>query len=172
MPAKRNDVEEESAAEREIAFTRVILAWVLVLVILFWITSTPSPTESSSVQFLIRGSLGGGDASTQREGECAEGTEVIRASQTMAQDFNAPHAMVWAVPKQVALWWGPKGIAATIERGGPAPQLEMMATFAEEGTTRLAMRMVFVSAEGATRTCASRTRFRTEQTNRMTIPVR
>ncbi len=26
MPAKRNDVEEESAVEREIAFTRVILA--------------------------------------------------------------------------------------------------------------------------------------------------
>jgi hypothetical protein len=50
MPAKRNDVEEESAAEREIAFTRVILAWALVLVILFWITSTPSPAESSSVR--------------------------------------------------------------------------------------------------------------------------
>jgi hypothetical protein len=147
MRAKRNDVEEESAAEREIAFTRVILAWVLVLVILFWITSTASPTESSSVQFLIRGSLGGGDASTQK-GECAEGAEMIRDSQTMAQDFNAPHAMVWAVPKQVALWWGPKGIAATIERGGPAPQLEMMATFAEEGKPRLAMRMVFVPAEG------------------------
>ena len=75
MPAKRNDIEEESAAEREIAFTRIILAWVLVLIILFWITSTPSPTESSSVQFLIRGSLGGGDASTQSE--CAEGAEMI-----------------------------------------------------------------------------------------------
>jgi hypothetical protein len=145
MPAKRNDVEEESAAEREIAFTRAILAWVLVLVILFWITSTPSPSESSSVQFLIRGSLGGGDASTQRDGECAE---VIRTSQTMAQDFNAPHAMVWTDPKQVALWWGPKGFTATIERGEPAPQFEMMATFAEEGKTRLAMGMVFVSAEG------------------------
>jgi hypothetical protein len=148
MPAKRNDVEEESAAEREIAFTRVILAWVLVLVILFWITSTPSPTESSSVQFLTLGSLGGGDASTQREGQCAEGTEMIRASQTMAQDFNAPHTMVWTDPKQVALWWGPKGFTATIERGGPAPQFEMMATFAEEGQSRLAMGMVFVPADG------------------------
>ena len=148
MPAKRNDVEEESGAEREIVFTRAILAWVLVLVILFWITSTPSPTESSSVQFLIRGSLGVGDASTQREGECAEGTEVIRASQTMAQYFNAPHAMVWAVPKQVALWWGSKGFTATIDRGRPAPQFEMMATFAEEGKTRLAMGMVFVPADG------------------------
>jgi hypothetical protein len=147
MPAKRNDVEE-SAAEREIAFTRVILAWVLVLVILFWITSTPSPTESSSVRFLIRGSLGGGDASTQREGECAEGAEMIRTSQRMAQDFRAPHAMVWTDPKQVALWWGPKGFTAMIERGGPAPQFEMMATFAEEGKTRLGMRMVFVPAEG------------------------
>jgi hypothetical protein len=145
MPAKRNHLEEESAADREIAFTRIIFAWVLVLVILFWITSTPSATESSSVQFLIRGSLGGGDASTQRDGECAE---VIRTSQTMAQDFNAPHAMVWTDPKQVALWWGSKGFTAMIERGGPAPQLEMMATFAEEGKTRLAMGMVFVSAEG------------------------
>jgi hypothetical protein len=145
MPAKRNHLEEESAADREIAFTRIIFAWVLVLVILFWITSTPSATESSSVQFLIRGSLGGGDASTQRDGECAE---VIRTSQTMAQDFNAPHAMVWTDPKQVALWWGPKGFTATIERGEPAPQFEMMATFAEEGKTRLAMGLVFVSAEG------------------------
>ncbi len=149
MPAKRNDVEEESAVEREIAFTRVILAWALVLVILFWITSTPSPAESSSVQFLIRGSLGGGDASTQREGECAGGTEVIRATQTMAQDFSAPHAMVWTDPKQVALWWGRKGFTATIERGGPVPQFEMMATFAAEGKTRLTMRMIFSSAQGS-----------------------
>ncbi|HTC75155.1 MAG TPA: hypothetical protein VK684_06240 [Edaphobacter sp.] len=154
MPAKRNDVEEESAAEREIAFTRAILAWVLVLVILFWITSTPSPSESSSVQFLIRGSLGGGDASMHGEGECAEGAEMIRTTQTVAEDFNAPHAMVaphaliWTDPKQVALWWGPKGLTATIERGGPAPQFEMMATFAEEGKTRLAMGMVFVPADG------------------------
>jgi hypothetical protein len=154
MRAKRNDLEEEGAAEREIAFTRVILAWVLVLVILFWITSTPSPIESSSVQFLIRGSLGGGDASIPREDECAEGTEMIRTSQTMAQGFNAlramvaSHALIWTDPKQVALWWGPKGFTATIERGGPAPQFEMMATFAEEGQRRLAMRMVFVPAEG------------------------
>jgi hypothetical protein len=148
MPGKRNDVEVESGVEREVAFTRVILAWVLVLVILFWITSTPSPTESSSVQFLIRGSLGGGDASKPREGECAEGTEVIRTSQTVAQDFRVPHAMVWTVPKQVALWWGSKGFTATIERGGPAPQFEMMATFVEEGQPRLAMRMVLVPAEG------------------------
>jgi hypothetical protein len=151
MRAKRNDLEEESVAEREIAFTRVILAWVLVLVILFWITSTPSPIESSSVQFLIRGSLGGGDSSIPREGECAEGTEMIRTSQTMAQGFNAPHAMVAShaqIWKQVALWWGPKGFTATIERGGPAPQFEMMATFAEEGQRRLAMRMVFVPTEG------------------------
>jgi hypothetical protein len=148
MPAKRNDVEEESAAEREIAFTRAILAWVLVLVILFWITSSPSPTESSSVQFLIRGSLGGGDASTQREGECAESTEMIRASQTLAQDFNAPHAMVWPDPKQVALWLGSRRITAMIERGGPARQFEMMATFADEGKPRLTMRMFFVPAEG------------------------
>jgi hypothetical protein len=151
MPGKRNDIEEESAAEREIGFTRVILAWVLVLVILFWITSTPSPIERSSVQFLIRGSLGGGDASIPREGECAEGTEMIRTSPTMAQGFNALHAMVAShalIWKQVALWWGPKGFTAMIERGGPAPQFEMMATFAEEGQRRLAMRMVFVPAEG------------------------
>jgi hypothetical protein len=148
MPAKRNDIEEESAVEREIGFTRTIFAWVLVLVVLFWITSTPPSTESSSVQFLIRGSVGGGDAFTQGGGECPEGRQMIRASQTVARDFNAPHAMVWTDPKQVALWWGPKGFTATIERGRPAPQFEMMATFAEEGRTRLMMRMVFVPDEG------------------------
>jgi hypothetical protein len=146
MPAKRNDVEEENAVEREIASTRVISAVVLALVILFGIT-TPW-TEDRSIWFSIRGSLGGDDASTPVEGECAGGTEMIRASQTRAQDFNAPHAMVWANPKQVALWWGAKGFTATIERVGPAPQVDMMATFAEEGKTRLVMRMVFVSAEG------------------------
>ena len=55
--------------------------------------------------------------------------------------------MVWTDPKEVALWWGPKGFTATIERGGPVPQFEMMATFAEEGKARLTMRMVFASAE-------------------------
>jgi hypothetical protein len=151
MPGKRNDVEE-SAAAREIAFTRVILAWALVLVILFWITSTPSPAESSSVRIWIRGSLFGGDASTQSERECAEGTELIRASLAMPRDFYAPHAMVWTDPKQVALWWGSwgsKGFTATIERGGPAPLFEMMATFAEGGRTRLTMRMILLPAEGS-----------------------
>jgi hypothetical protein len=72
----------------------------------------------------------------------------------MAQDFNAlphamvPHALICIDPKQVALWWGSRGFTATIERGGPAPQFEMMATFAEEGNLRLGMRMVFVPAEG------------------------
>ena len=129
MPAKRNDIEEESAAEREIAFTRIILAWVLVLIILFWITSTPSPTESSSVQFLIRGSLGGGDASTPGEGECADGTEMIRASLAMPQVFDVARRMMgeaWADPKPV----------------------EMTATFGDEDCkARLTMRMVFVAAE-------------------------
>jgi hypothetical protein len=124
MRAKRNDVEEKSAAEREIALTRIILAWVLVLIILFWITSTPSPTESASVQFLIRGSLGAPHA------------------------MVAQHAMVWTDPKQVALWWGPKGLVATIDRGEPAPQFEMMASFVKEGQTRVAMRMFFVPADG------------------------
>src|SRR5437879_7786456 len=102
MPAKRNDVEEESAADREIAFTRVILAWVLVLVILFWITYTPPSTESRSVQFLIRGSFGGGDASTPGERKCADGTEMIRASLAMPQVFDVARRMMgeaWADPK-------------------------------------------------------------------------
>jgi hypothetical protein len=58
MPAKRNNIEEESAAEREVAVTRVALACALVLVILFWITSSPPSTEARSVQFSIRGSFG------------------------------------------------------------------------------------------------------------------
>ena len=74
-----------------------------------------------------------------------KGTEMIRVSLAMPRDFNVPHAMVWTDPKQVALW-GPKGFTATIERGGPAPQFEMMATFAEEGKTRLAMRMIFAAS--------------------------
>jgi hypothetical protein len=127
MPAKRNEVEEESAVEREIAFTRVILAWALVLVILFWITSTPSPAESSLVRILIRGSLGGGDTSAQSE--CAEGTEIIRASLAMPQVFEVPRRMMqkaWADPKP----------------------LEMTATFTgEDGRARLTMRMVFVTAD-------------------------
>jgi hypothetical protein len=144
MPGKRNDVEERTA-DREAAFTRVTSAVVLVLVILFGVT-TPS-TENQSIRFSVGTSLGEGVASTQSESECAGNTEGIRTSQAIAQDFNAPGRMVWADPKPVALWCGPKGFTATIERGGPAPQFEMMATFAEEGKTRLAMRMVFGSAE-------------------------
>jgi len=125
MPGKRNDVEE-NAADREIAFTRVALAWALVLVILFWITSPPS-TESWPVQFLIRGSFGGGDTSAQSE--CAEGTEIIRASLTMPHVFEVPRRMMqksWADPKP----------------------LEMTATFTgEDGKARLTMRMEFVPAE-------------------------
>jgi hypothetical protein len=129
MPAKRNDMEEESAAEREIAFTRVISAWVLVLVILFGITSAPPWTESRSVEFSIRGSLGGGDASTQGEGECAEGLEMIRASLAMPKVFAVARRMMgeaWADPKPFA----------------------MTATFAgEDGKPLLTMQMVLVSSE-------------------------
>ncbi len=133
MPAKRNDVEEESGAEREIE-TRVISAWVFVLVILFWITSTPPPTEGRSAQLwirgsLVQGSLGGGDACAQSEEECAKGTEMIRASLAMPQVFGAARRMMrkaWADPKP----------------------LEMTATFGDEDCkARLTMRMVFVAAE-------------------------
>jgi hypothetical protein len=149
MPGKRNDVEE-STADREAAFMRVTSAVVLVLVILFGVT-TPS-TENPSIWFSIRTnfemnlgtSLGGGDASTPSDGECAKGTERIHTSQAMAHDLNAPSRMVWIDPKQVKLRW-PKGFTATIERGGSAAQFEMMAIFAEEGKTRLTMRMVFGS---------------------------
>lgn len=127
MPAKRIHVEEESAAEREIAITRVTLAWVLVLVLLYWITSTPPSTESPWVQFLIGGSLGGGDASAQRE--CAEGAEIVRASLAIPRLFGVPGRMMreaWADPKP----------------------FEMMAAFVDEdGKALLTMRMLFVSAE-------------------------
>jgi len=155
MPEKRNDMEE-SAADREISFTRVTSACVLVLVILFGIT-TPS-AENRLIRVSVRTSLetnpgtslgtslGGGDASTPSEGECAKGAERIHTSHAMAHDLNAPSRMVWIDPKQVTLRW-PKGFTATIERGGSAPQFEIMATFAEEGRKRLTMRMVFGSAE-------------------------
>jgi hypothetical protein len=124
-------MDEESTADREIAFTRVVFAWVLVLVILFGITSTStSPsTEDRSIQLSIRGSLGGGDASTQGEGECAEGLEMIRASLAMPKVFAVARRMMgeaWADPKP----------------------FEMTATFAgEDGTPLLTMEMVLVSAE-------------------------
>jgi hypothetical protein len=129
MPAKRNDIEEESAADREIAFKRVAFAWVLVLVILFGITSTPPSTEDRSIQFSIRGSLGGGDASTQGEGECAEGLEMIRASLAMPKVFAVARRMM--------------GEASA----DPKP-FEMTATFAgEDGKPLLTMQMVIVSAK-------------------------
>ena len=133
MPGKRNDVEE-SAAEREIAFTRVISAWAFVLVILFWITSTPPPTEGRPVQLwicgsLVQGSFDGGDPSTQSAGEREEGTEMIRASLAMPQVFDVARRMMrkaWADSKP----------------------LEMTATFGDEDCkARLTMRMVFVAAE-------------------------
>ena len=105
MPGKRNDVEE-NAADREIAVTRIALAWALVLVILFWITSSPPLTESRSIEFLIRGSLGGDDASTQSGGECGEGTRVIRASLPMPQVFDVARRMMgeaWVDPKPFAM---------------------------------------------------------------------
>ena len=144
MPGKRNDVEE-CAAEREIAFTRVTSAWALVLVILFWATA-PWP-EDRSIRFSIQGSLGGDVVCAGSAGECAEGTEMIRSSQAMPQEFNAPRALVWKTwtdLKQVSLWWWPKKLSGS-ERGVPAAQIEMMATFGEEGKTRLAMRIVFAS---------------------------
>jgi hypothetical protein len=133
MPAKRNDAKEESVADREIE-TRVISAWAFVLVILFWITSTPPPAEGRPVQLWIRGNFVQGsfdrvDPSTQSEGESEEGTEIIHASLGMPQVFDVARRMMrkaWADPKP----------------------LEMTATFGDEDCkARLTMRMVFVAAE-------------------------
>jgi len=133
MPPKRNDLKEESAAGREIAFTRVLSAWAFVLVILFWITSPPS-TEGRSVQLWIRGSfvqgsLNGVDPSTESEGEREEGTEIIRTSLAMPQVFDESRRMM--------------------RKAWPDTEpLEMTATFGDEDCkVRLTMRMVFVAAE-------------------------
>jgi hypothetical protein len=134
MPGKRNDVMEENASDREIVVTRVAFAWAFVLVILFWITSTPPPTEGRSVQLwirgsLVQGSLDGGDACTESEEECAKGKEMIRASLAMPQVFGVARRMMrkaWA----------------------DAKPLEMTATFGDENCkARLTMRMVFVAAQ-------------------------
>src|SRR5439155_20859502 len=96
-------------------------------------TSTAPLTESRPVQVSIRGSLGGGDASTQSEGESEEGTEIIRASLAMPQVFDVPRRMVW-------------------EAWADSKPFEMTATFADEdGKSRLTMRMVLVSAEARDR---------------------
>jgi hypothetical protein len=128
MRTKRNEIKE-SAAEREIAYTRIILGWALVLVILFWITSTPPSTENRAVQFLICGDLVGGDASTQNKGECAEDAEIVRASVAMPKVFDVARRMMgeaWADPKP----------------------LEMTATFVGwDAKARLTMQMGFVPAE-------------------------
>jgi hypothetical protein len=131
MREKRIDAEE-SATDREIAFRRVTSALVLVLVILFGIT-TPW-TEDRSIWFSIRGthgsfgSPGGGDASMRSEGECVESSEVTRISQAMPQEFDTPRTMVWEA------WTDSK-------------HFEITATFGDEGgKTRVTMRMVFVPA--------------------------
>jgi uncharacterized protein YndB with AHSA1/START domain len=51
--------------------------------------------------------------------------KIIEVSETADREvvltrvFDAPRRMVWEAwtdPKQVALWWGPKGFSTTIER--------------------------------------------------------
>jgi hypothetical protein len=126
MLGKRNDVEE-SAADREVAFSRVTSAWVLLLVILFWAT-TPS-RENRSIRFLIQGSLDRNTACTEGEGECVESAEMIRTPQAVPQKSYALPSMVWKA------WTDPKRLS------------EMVATFAEEGNAQLRMRMFFVSDE-------------------------
>jgi len=101
MPGKRNDVED-SAADREIVLTRITSAWVLVLVILFGVTSPTPLTGNRSIRVSIE-SPGGGDASIPSEGECARSAEMMRASRAMTQEFDVPHTMVWEAwtdPKQ------------------------------------------------------------------------
>jgi hypothetical protein len=125
----RNDIEPESTANRETAFTQVTFAWAFVLIILFVITSTPPQTESRSLQFSIRGSLGEGDISAPCEGECVEGVEMLRASVAMSKAFAVARRMIgkaWADPQP----------------------FEMTATFAgKDGRPLLTIRMVLVSEE-------------------------
>ena len=113
MPGKRNDAEGNTA-DREMALTRITSAWVIVLSILFW-ASTPSP-GNRSIRFSILGSFGGDVVCVGSEGECAEGTEMIRTA--MPQEFDAPPAMTWKVstdPKQVSLLWWPKRFMTMID---------------------------------------------------------
>jgi hypothetical protein len=74
---------------------------------------------------------------------------MIRSSEAMPQEFNAPRALVWKTSdlKQVSLWWRPKTVSGT--RGVPATQVEMIATFGKEGRAQVTMRMVFVSSQTA-----------------------
>jgi uncharacterized protein YndB with AHSA1/START domain len=198
MPGKRNDAEG-NMADREMALTWVTSAWIIVLSILFWAT-TPSP-GNRSIRFSIQGNLAGDVVCAGNEGECAEGTDMIRTG--VPQEFDAPPAMAWKVltdPKQVSLLWWPKRLTTMIdgmdvrtgrvwrlvmhgsdgrdypnqrastepteptepasyerlgyefassERGVPATQVEMMATFVKGGKTLLTIRMVFVSGQTA-----------------------
>jgi hypothetical protein len=114
---------EESAADREIAFRRVTSACVLVLIILFGITTPTSVTENRPIRVSIRGTHG-----SRSEGECVESSEVIRISQAMPQEFDTPRTMMWEA------WTDSK-------------HFEIAATFGHEGgKTRVTMRMVFVPA--------------------------
>jgi hypothetical protein len=143
MPERRNN-EEESAADREIALTRITSALTLVLAILFWAT-TPS-SENRSIRFSIQGSLAGDVACAGSEGECIAETEMIQASQAMPQEFNVPHAI------PLKAWTDLKRVSSGGERGVPAPPFVLIATFAKEGKAQLTMRMVFASTEDPNQT--------------------
>ena len=48
----------------------------------------------------------------------AEMEDVVRREIVLSRMFDAPREMVWEArtdPKQVALWWGPKGFTSMIE---------------------------------------------------------
>lgn len=159
MLRKRNDAERNTA-DREMALTRITSAWVIVLSVLLWAT-TSSP-GNRSIRFSIQGSFGGDIVCVGSEGECAEDTEMMRTA--MRQEFDVRTGRAWRL-----VMHGPddtdypnKGASTgavscerigfeltSSKRGIPAMQVEMMGTSVKEGKAQLTMRMVFVSSQTA-----------------------
>jgi hypothetical protein len=146
---------EKYRAEREKALTRFACAWALVLAILFWATS--SSPEEWPVRFSIQWSFGPDAvslmedaASTRVAGEGVHGAEMVPASWTMGRVFDAPAARVSTnlIP---GLRCGMKRLAAagreSLERGASPTQFELVASLMRQGRTRVAMRMMVMSAE-------------------------
>ena len=147
MPRRREEVE--CRAEREMALTRAVCAWALVLAILFWATS--SSPEDWPVRFSIQWSFGADTASTQVAGEGVHAAEMVHISRAMGQDLNATSGTVRMNGIPRSLLSGVRWLVAlgreNPDRDASPARFELVASLVRQGRTRVAMRMMIASAE-------------------------
>lgn len=148
MPGRREEVEE-CRAEREMALTRAVCAWALVLAILFWATS--SSPEDWPVRFSIQWSFGADADATQVAGEGVHGVGMVHASRAMGQEFDRTAGRVWTNRMPGSLWSGVRRVVAVgrenLDGDATPAQFELVASLVRQGRTRVAMRMMVTSAE-------------------------